>query len=67
MNAGPGVQGIGYLDDVLVAPVGGGLAASYHTFFLEARATYRPAFGGDLFGQTNMATWNAGLSVGGEI
>lgn len=54
-------------DDLMVLPVGGGLAGSWRGLMLDARFTYRPAFDEDLFGDTGLATWGANLSLGGEF
>ena len=67
IHAAADITAVGNRDDVLTFPVGGGLSVAFRTLLVEARFTYRPVFGDDLFGGADMRTWNVGLSVGGEF
>jgi hypothetical protein len=67
VNAGGDITAVGNRDDVLTVPVGGGISLAFRTLLVEARFTYRPVFGDELFGGAGMQTWNVGLAVGGEF
>jgi len=58
-------------DNVLVLPVGAGLAWSFHNFMLDGRFTYRPTFDHDLLRTASntsqgLENWSAGLLIGYE-
>ena len=58
-------------DNVLVLPVGAGVAWSFHNFMVDGRFTYRPTFDDDLLRTaTNtsqgLENWSAGLLFGYE-
>jgi hypothetical protein len=62
------------VDDLVSVPLGLGLAFGFSGVTLDARATYRHAFGSDLFGSktssfddTSMNSWGAGGSLGFEF
>jgi hypothetical protein len=54
-------------DHVMTVPVGGGLAAAYRGFIMDARFTYRFVYNNDLLGSTNMDNWIASLNFGSEF
>jgi hypothetical protein len=61
---GAGVSG---QDDVLVVPVGGGLAMSIRGVTAEARFTYRLAYADEMFDERDMGNWNLALGLGMEF
>ena len=63
-DEGAGVSG---QDDVLVVPLGGGLATSIRGVTAEARFTYRLAYEDEMFGDRDMGNWNVALGVGAEF
>lgn len=55
-------------DNVVNFPVGGGLAFRYDGLLIDARGTFRPTTGGDMFeDDASMNTWNANLNAGFEF
>lgn len=55
-------------DNVLVVPLGAGVAAAFSGFIVDARVTFRPSFDDSfLGGETELDAWTAGASIGREF
>lgn len=61
-------------DDIFVVPVGVGIGGSIENIYLDARFTYRPAFGSDLVGDAtgafesdSLSSWGLGAQIGFEF
>lgn len=73
-NEGTNTSSVLDQDDVFVLPVGVGIAGSVQGVMLDARFTYRPAFGNDLVGSAtgafdndSLSDWSLGAHVGFEF
>lgn len=54
-------------DDVVMLPLGAGIAASYRGFMFDTRFTYRAAYDDDLLGNANMHNWILSANLGREF
>jgi hypothetical protein len=53
--------------DVAQIPLGVGLAFKPGGFIVDTRLAFHPAFGGNIFGNSNMSTWDLGARLGFEF
>lgn len=73
-NEGTNTSSVLDQDDVFVVPLGLGIAGSVEGVMLDARFTYRPAFGSDLVGSAtgafetdSLSDWSLGANLGFEF
>lgn len=73
-NEGVNTSNVQDQDDIFTIPLGVGLAGSVEGIMLDARFTYRPAFGNDLVGDAtgafendSLSNWSLGANVGFEF
>lgn len=73
-NEGTNTSSVLDQDDVFVVPLGVGIAGSVEGVMLDARFTYRPAFGSDLVGSAtgafetdSLSDWSLGANLGFEF
>jgi hypothetical protein len=67
VNSDPAPGRMDDVDDQLTVPLGVGLVFGYRGFTVEARGSYRFAFDDEMFGGSDMGTWNASMSIGAEF